>query len=213
MTRLISIAVLGLLLGPVLLYSQTPINLGFQGGINLANAKITPDISTSTRTGFMGGAVLEVEFSDIFSVQPEVLYIQKGAKYSDVMPVPSVGDVPFDATFKFDYIEIPVLLKATFGSSSFRPFVFAGPNVGFKMKSELEIEAMGQAATQDLKDETESIDFAIDFGAGGEFKIAKVTTVFASVRYSLGLTDVIKDPDASAKTTGIQIMVGAMWGL
>ena len=213
MNRLLSAVVIALVIGIVPVCAQPSLSLGFQGGINLANAKITPDLSTKTRTGFMGGAVLKIAFSDMFSVQPEVMYVQKGAKYSDVMNIPGYGDVAFDATFMFDYIEVPVLLKATFGSTGFRPFLYAGPNIGFKMSSELKLEAMGQSETQDLKDETESIDFAVDFGAGAELKFAEMTTVFATVRYSLGLTDIIKDPDVTGKSNGIQIMVGAMWEL
>lgn len=178
----------------------------------MGNADIDPPLDTKRTIGFMGGAVLEIEFSEIFSVQPEVMYIQKRAKYSDVVNVPPFGDVSFDATFKTDYIEIPILLKATFGTSDFKPFVFAGPNIGIMMSSELEVKAMGETQSESIKDETESTDFAIDFGAGGEFKVGSAT-VFVSGRYSLGLSDTVKDPNVKAKTNGIQILVGAMWPL
>jgi hypothetical protein len=208
MTRLIIFAVVVLLIASVPLYSQTSVKLGFQGGINLANGTVDPDLSTTTRTGMMGGAAFEIEFTDVFSIQPELLYVQKGAKFEDT----EMG-IPFKATLKFDYIEIPVLLKATFGSSDFKPFVFFGPNLGFNIGSELEIEVMGDTETVDTKDETEGTDFCLDFGAGGEFPIGQSTDLFISARYSLGLTDIVKDPDASAKTTGIQIMVGVMFGI
>jgi opacity protein-like surface antigen len=208
MTRSLVLVVVALCLVGVPAFAQSSINIGAQGGVNFGNADITPDLSTTTRTGFMVGAVVEFEITEMFSIQPEVLYVQKGAKFEM-----NVSSMDVKATFKFDYIEIPVLFKATFGSSGFRPFVFAGPNVGFNMVSELEGEIMGQTATQDMSEDTESIDFALDFGGGGEFALNESTTLFGSVRYSLGLTDIIKAEDATAKSNGIQVMVGIKWGL
>ena len=209
MTRLLVLIVVAVCVAGVPAFAQSSINIGAQGGVNFGNANITPDLSTSTRTGFMARALVEFVLSDMFSIQPEVLYAQKGAKFS--MDVPGFGEVK--ATFKFDYIEIPVLFKATFGSSGFRPFLFAGPNVGFNMVSELEAEIMGQTQTEDIGEDTESIDFALDFGGGGEFAVNKSMTLFGSVRYSLGLTDIVKPEDATAKSNGIQVMVGVKWGL
>lgn len=212
MNRLIALVAAALLFVIFPAMSQVSWNLGVQGGVNLANADIEPELDTKMTTRLMGGAVLEIGFSEMFSVQPELMYVQKGASYSDMMTVPGFGDVSFDATFMTDYIEIPVLFKATFGTSDFKPFVVAGPYIGLMMSSDLEVSALGQTVTQSIKDQTESMDFGLDFGAGGELKVG-MTTLFISARYSLGLTDTVKDPDAKAKSNGIQIMVGAMWEL
>lgn len=193
--------------------AQTPLSLGLQAGVNFANSSTDPDLSLSSKTGMMVGGFVEVPLSPVIYITGEVFYIQKGAELS------LLG---FDSKFKLDYLEIPILLKAKFDAQGFTPFVFAGPNFGINVSSEIEASYGGFGGSADIKDWVESLDMAIDFGAGGEIPVAPTTSLVVSIRYSLGLTDAFKepaDPDFSDfsnmtwKNTGVQLVVGVRFAL
>ena len=62
---------------------------------------------------------------------------------------------------KFDYLEIPVLLKVRIPISSFHPFIFAGPAFGFSLKAVLDgvkIDDMPAADTAPFSAEASSWD-------------------------------------------------------
>jgi hypothetical protein len=75
--------------------------LGIEGGIDLANfnGENVNDVFAS-RLGFAGGALLELPLGPTLSIQPELLYEQKGGKYN--------GNA-----YQVDYVEVPLLLDIT----------------------------------------------------------------------------------------------------
>ena len=81
--------------------------LGFIGGLNLANMGGDDVSGTDSKTGFAGGGVLNYNFSNVFALQTEVLYTQKGFKEEEN---------GFTLKFKLNYIEVPVLAKFMFGA-------------------------------------------------------------------------------------------------
>ena len=200
---------LALLSSTTTLLAQSTVNFGIEGGVNFGNASTEPNsVSFSSRTGIMVGALLEVGFSDVFYFQPEVRYTQKGAEFS-VSSSSGSGTI----TWKFDYIEIPLLMEAKFGQSEFKPLIFAGPNIGFNLSANVEGSGTGGSASADIKDQLESIDFAMDFGAGGEYTINPTTALVASIRYSLGLSDIDMDPSSTWKTRGVQLVAGVKFSM
>ena len=98
------------------------------------------------------------------------------------------------------------MLKFAFGSGDTKPYVMAGPTVGWLLSAEVDGE--------DIKDDVKSIDFGIAFGGGVSLPMGN-NTVFVEGRYSLGLTDINDDPtdDTKFKTKGIQIMAGITFPL
>ncbi|MBC7364539.1 MAG: PorT family protein, partial [Candidatus Aminicenantes bacterium] len=96
--------------------SRAGVKFGVKGGITLANIKAVPDTfegyKWENKMGLVGGVFAEVGLAKGFSLQPEVLYIQKGAKISV-----SEGEITGTVKFNVDYIEIPVLLKYNLISS------------------------------------------------------------------------------------------------
>lgn len=157
-------------------------SFGLRGGLNLANFNDVDN--TESRTGFMAGAYVNigVPMSPI-SIQPEVLYTQKGAEMSG-----TVGGEPITSTTKLDYIEIPVLAKFSFAPGPVTPHVYFGPYLGFNVSAEAETEAAGQSATQDIKDSVKGTDFGVVVGA--EAEISKFNV---GVRYGAGLTEISED--------------------
>jgi len=197
--------------------AQTTISVGARAGLNIANLSFSPDIATggltkSSRTGFKFGGALEVGFAPIFALQAEPAFITGGSEISG-----PGGKI----TFKMSYIEIPILFKVRIPvPGAVTPYAFVGPNLGFVLSSKSLLEAGGQSQETDWKDETSSVNFGLDFGAGAGFKVAPLTTILLDVRYSLGLTNMLNDKgkqsyggDQSIKSTGFQILAGVLFGL
>ncbi len=180
------------------------IGKGIKAGVNLANLSGSDIEDTEMKTGLAVGGFITYGFSEMFAVQPEVLFMMKGAKFTETDPF--FGDVT--GKFKFNYIEIPVLVKVMIPTSGkVKPNIFAGPAVGFLMSADLEAEALGVSAEVDIKDEIKSIDFGLAFGAGVGFEITQ-GTITLDARYTLGLTSVDDTDDELDMKNGVISIMG-----
>lgn len=179
---------------------------GLKFGASLANLSGSDAGDTQIRTGFGGGAFITYAINDNFAIQPELLYVMKGAKQTYTDPI--LGDV--DGVLKFDYLELPILVQALIPTSgNFKPTVFAGPSVGFLLSAKAKAEAMGYSAEVDVKDMTKSVDFGLAFGAGVGYQLTNGGTITFDARYGLGLTSVDDSgADANIKNGVISIMAG-----
>lgn len=124
------------------------LSFGAKAGLNLANLK--PDLDdASTRTSFHLGAVLELGISDQFSIQPEILYSEQGAK----------DDSDDDEVVRTNYISLPVMAKFYIIDAL---SIEVGPQFGFLLTAEVEDDG----DTIDLKDNTKSTDVGFAVGLG-----------------------------------------------
>jgi len=164
---------------------DNPINLGARFGLNLGDASFDPDlpsgVTTSMRTGFAFGAYGEIGVAENFFVAGELLYLQSG-----LISKEDAGE----ATWKIDYFAIPISAKYKFAieNSSVKPYVFAGPTLGFNLSAKV-----SNGTEVDIKDNIESINFGLHFGAGAEFEISTGTNLFFDASYGLGLSDIYKE--------------------
>jgi hypothetical protein len=207
------------------------VQLGLQAGANLGNITMDPTqegLELGTRTGFMFGGMLFYRFSPILGLQVEPAYVQKGATADMSL---TVLDYPakIEATFTADYLDIPVLLKASFGDGPVKPYLLAGATIAFLLgdtKLEMDkvivtIDGRDEDITSEIpsdereeKVETKSTDFILNFGGGVLIPLGQVN-IFIEGQYNLGLTDVNDEPDdiTEIKTTGIQIKAGVLFPL
>ncbi|MFL5730398.1 MAG: porin family protein [Cytophagaceae bacterium] len=75
------------------------------------------------RIGFAGGAFLNVSFLKVFSVQPEILFHEKGATNTSGTMRQNI---------RMNYIDIPVLFKLRLPiQRTFFPHIFAGPDCAY----------------------------------------------------------------------------------
>jgi opacity protein-like surface antigen len=200
--HIISAAVLlAVLVVPLNAQTANPINFGARAGLNLGQASLTPDVtsplSKSFRTGFNGGLYADFGVAEGVFVDVEALYQQGGVKIT--------GNPGGDITVKYDDINVPVSLKYKFAmqGSSVKPYIFAGGNVGFSTKAEVEAGTL----TLDIKDSTESVNYGVHFGAGVEFEVSPGVNILLDGRYGIGLKDVDKTA-GEAKPWNIAIMAG-----
>ncbi|MFQ5632067.1 MAG: outer membrane beta-barrel protein [bacterium] len=199
--------------------------IGIIGGLNIAEFEVaSPGASTeiSNKTVFGLGGVVVLRLSDDFSLHLQPMYQQKGALVADL-------DDNIEFPFTLAFLELPVFLKAEFGSTV-KPYLMVGPTVGFLLSSDVEGDVEGIAFKGDLKDVTESIDLGLGFGAGVSYPLSTIT-LFVEGRYALGLSNMQKggtfeltagpiveeitwDKEEDAyKNRGLQIMAGATFPL
>ena len=144
--------------------SAAGIKFGLKGGANIANVNGNWNDELGdwkSTVGFCGGIFLELNFGRVLTIQPEVLYTMKGADTGD-------------GKLKFDYIEIPVLLKVRIPTGTIHPFIFAGPAFGFNLKALIEGYEISDMP-------------AADYSAvlGGGLQLGR--SIHIDVRYTMGL--------------------------
>ncbi len=193
MKKLILLAGMILMLGVAASAQQTTVGVtgkGLKLGFDIA------DISTDyaelndfldSRTGFSAGAFLTYKLNRQFAVQPEILYVTKGAAKDLFF---------FNAHLNLDYLEIPVLLKFDFTpDGNMRPNLFVGPALGVLLASKFHIIN----ETYDIKDYTKSMDVSLVFGGGIDYR-----RVTFDLRYTLGLSGIVDAADKINAVTGAE---------
>ena len=179
--------------------AQNTYSIGFHAGYNNARARHLNGGSTSARPCMVAGVSLNVfPTNAMIGYRAEIHFIQKGA---------SIKSDTTRASFYFNYIEIPLLFRTAASLEGIKPYIFAGPKIGFLIANRAKIETNGVSKKIDLKDDTEPIDFSIDGGGGLEYTVGRMTT-FAAIRYSLGLLDIDKSRNGEWYARDFQIVSG-----
>jgi hypothetical protein len=86
-----------------------------------------------SKTGVALGVATNVSISKVFSVQPEILYVNKGFRVESTQTTPDAGystSHTLKVTDRINYLEIPVLARFTFGSTT-KFYFYGGPSVSF----------------------------------------------------------------------------------
>lgn len=166
-------------------------SFGIKGGVNFSTVTGDDFDSPDMRTSFHVGALAEFPLADMFSLQVEGLYSSQGFK-TDL----DINNE--DVEFQIDYINVPVLAKiyATKGLS-----FEVGPQFSFKVNEEIDIDPEdnpGDFETDQVKD--------FDFGVAGGLTFQSEMGLFATGRYTYGMSDIIEDADVHNSV--IQISLG-----
>jgi hypothetical protein len=196
------LVVTGLLLSP-LAASAVSVGIGPKGGMNFGDAAVDSHDETEGRQGLAVGGQIEFGASSPISLQVEPMYVQKGARF-DVIGVTTRGD--------FDYLEIPILIKAKLGPQAAHLYTFAGPSIGINLNA----EGKFGSATGNFEDEAASTVFSGDIGIGGEFQLADRIMLSADIRYSHGFTSALDDAVGDIddwKSRDIRLMAGLSFNL
>lgn len=175
--------------------------IGVMAGANYGKVTSDPESSEFTldyKVGFLAGGFLGIAVNDVFSVEPQAFFDQKGTKLSGTGSNSSI-----EGSVKVRYIEVPVLGKfwIPVSDSQVRPFIFAGPYAAFKVSCSVDGAAFGGTSTDCDKTseiKLKSTDFGATGGAGLEFKAGK-QVVRVDARYDFGLTN-INDTSSSDNT-------------
>lgn len=140
-----------------------------------------------SNAGIQVGAVANVMVNDLFSIQPELLYVQKGFK---------AEDEGITVKQKSSYLEVPVLAKISFGSEQFKGFVTAGPSVGYWLSAKSKAEMGGEEMSEDyeFEDEDNRTELGANFGVGVAYGLG-AGALNLDVRYGFGLSSLYEETD------------------
>ncbi len=170
------------------------VSFGIKAGLNVTTITENPtswDADMSFKSGFAAGAVLIYRFNHWLSLQPELLYSQRGV----TTKLLDYDIVDVDLTASFDYVELPLLLVYTVPlKGSFRPIFYAGPVLSYTLNSELELSASLLSVSVDFGSLTHVNDFGGILGTGFEWDVGNAMITF-DIRYQRGFTNVITTGD------------------
>lgn len=157
---------------------------GIKGGVNFAeiNGSDKGTLGNIDKyTAWHAGLFAQFAASDFFSVQPELLYSRKGYERND-------------STFRFDYLELPVLAV-------------------FNLTDNISIHLGPQIATMvSAQEEDKEVDLdrfnTFDYGVVGGFE-GRISRLRVGARYNLSLADLIKE-DKAGRSVNLDIKPGAI---
>ena len=184
----------GLTLSPTSAQAQG-IRLGVKGGGNLSNlaGDLRNQDAYNNKFGFHAGVMANISLlpDGFLSVQPEVLFSQKGFQYDDASFTNNGATYQYEGDRTYNYLDVPVLLKVKAGGLFFE----AGPQYSYllKVKDDSRFAVDGAAATgftrtQNLADVNRH---EIGYAAGLGYE--SPAGLLLGLRYNGSFTDFGKD--------------------
>ncbi|HOY03859.1 MAG TPA: porin family protein [Saprospiraceae bacterium] len=154
------------------------------------NSRRTVDLSPSTT--FTGGIWANFSYREKISIQTELLYMRKAGTYSG--KISGIYDIAYD--FDQSWLQVPFCLHLTLPLTKFRPFLYAGPQIGFALKSKGSINFLNYVTVV----EPRTFDLGYRGGAGLEFRFNAKNSVFLEYIYeSTYVANKITSPNGNTK--------------
>jgi hypothetical protein len=195
--------------------AQAQTTIGIKAGANYSN--LSGDLKDESRfnnkLGFHGGLYANIPvISELFSIQPEFLYSNKGFKYDDKVTTSLFGtETRQEGSANFNYLDVPVMARVKAGGFFFE----AGPqlsyliNVNDKTKTYVDGELQDRSTSEKSKEGYS--DFEVGYAAGLGF--ATSGGVSLGLRYNGAFTDLSDDSPArgdfkDARHSVFQLSVG-----
>ena len=190
---------LGLLIGIASAANAQEARFGVKAGVNLASLTNNNTESKKNLIGFAAGLMADFSFSDLISLHPEVLFSQKGVKYTSGGSGYTGGNT---TQIRINYIDVPLLLRVKADGLFFE----AGPQVGFLASRKFEID---NTTISTSTDGTRKVD--VGYIAGVGYQLPQGLEV--GVRYNGGISD-LNDPSVGTKTRNsvFQFQLGYLFG-
>ncbi len=171
-------------------------HFGIKAGLNYAS--VVGDLTEGVKFRFSGhgGIFLEVEFSDKFSLKPELVYSSQGFQFSSDLQTIENGGVTFDqndirTNVQFNYLTIPVLGKFALND---RVAVEFGPQFGFLLNQVTKIKNLDQR-NGDVPENRSTIsgNFRLDYGGAVGVSAQITDKISVAPRFYIGLRNQLED--------------------
>lgn len=179
---------------------------GLKAGLNVSDINNgASGTDMKAKTGLYVGVTATIPVSEEFSVQPELIYNQLGAKTNLYDFGGIIGNV--STTTKLDYISLPIMLQYNFPSNF---YVELGPEFSYMISAKQGLSTSIISPSTDINmDYLNRLNVGAGFGAG--YNLNK--NIGINARYTLGLTGLGKDGNVtdyfldSAKNNNLQVGV------
>ncbi len=163
---------------------------GVKGGLNYSS--IVGDLTDGLKFRFSGhgGIFLEIDFSEKFKLQPELVYSSQGFQFStDLAAIQNGGAVGEDNDFRtnvqLNFITVPILGKFALNEKLDLEF---GPQFGFLLNQVTKIKNLDQGSSVNAdRKSSVSGDFQLDYGAAVGLGYKLRDNLSVSPRFYIGL--------------------------
>jgi hypothetical protein len=184
-TVVIVLSVIGVV---ALFQARLNAEVGLKAGFSLAKYQWVipdPDNLDWTFLPFAAGGLYFEAGKGLLSVETGVFFARMGGRYE------IEGD---SLEFRYDYIQLPLVLKMNILPSSFVcPFFGFGGYGAYLVKAQGVLVIGGEREVEDLIEEYQRIDAGLLFSGGFGFRWAR-TTLTLECRYAYGLVNALKYP-------------------
>ena len=179
------------------------IRLGLRAGANYSNltGNIKNENTYNNKVGFLGGVMLNADVTGdgFFSIQPELLYSQKGFENKPTAYDNTVAGIGYkeqrEGNVNYNYLDLPVLFKINAGGF----YVEGGPQVSYLISSNKETRVTrtnsltGRAETfetQNKNDISQLNRTELGYAAGLGYQAANGLSL--GLRYTGAFNDLVK---------------------
>ena len=178
-------------------YAQQRFSAGPRLGLNLSNYWGNAD-GMKFKPGLAAGAFLMYSSLNHFGISADVLYAQRGTKFSGTVTPPFGNPTTTSFTQRVNYLEIPVVARYFLTlSGNFRPNVFIGPSLAIKLNAKRVDGEINGVSTAVVNGENSNDFKDLDLGATGGFQLnwgaGNRQRFLIDARYNLGLSNVQTD--------------------
>ncbi len=169
-------------------HAQNDRRMGIKGGLNATNLYMNDINDENARFGFNLGLYGQILSSDVFAIQPELLYSTKGARWE------YTGAIEQNIDFNINYLDLPVLAVFKLGKTA---EIHAGPYAGYLLSAKIKYDGDLANGTDNVdRDDLNTIDYGLVGGLGLNFGAMQV-----GARYNYGLAK-IASSDAAKSILG-----------
>lgn len=176
------------------------------------NEQFIGDFDYGSKAGLIIGIASEIPLGgDMFSLQPELLFHQKGytSEYAS-------SEFSGSYTTTLNYLEVPVLARVSIGKFYAATGTYVGFGIGgsykgndtyfgYTVKHEGKVKFGAEPENYNGSNQyINAVDFGVAFGAG-----VKISVVVIDLRVGLGLTDIIDKRDLSTQTLNRSLQLTA----
>lgn len=164
------------------------------------------------RLSFAYGLMTDIVLADNYAVSTGIESSYTGGKLKW-----GNGDTTHFATYKLQYLDIPLTLKMQTNEVNYMTFYGRfGGSLGTRTKAIGDFVTKHGSTTTILEEEKINGDinlFRISFiiGAGMEYSLGGNTKAIVGLNYKNGLTDTFKSKDIKAKNSGIALTLGIIF--
>ncbi len=204
----------------ITLSSHAQMFVGAKAGLNLTtfSGSDKPD-DLKTLPGLNAGLFGTIPVNDMFAVQAEVNFEQKGSAAKDATD--QFNDYlvhTSDWKWVLNYITVPVLAKATLGETT-QFNLYLGPYAGFLMSAKMKGTAEYEHQTNpeesytddvddDIKDSFKGFDYGVTMGVGVKIPLNRQISFTSDLRYNHGFAKLDSDGESKMYNSTIGISVG-----
>lgn len=195
------------------------IRFGVKAGANLSNlsGNLTNQNQYNNRFGFHGGVMVNFGLAnDLVSIQPEILYSQKGFKYANQSITVLNNTFRNTGNVRYDYLDVPILVRLKVSGVFFE----VGPQYSYLMNISTDrTQTLNGSVVGTAGSGTSNLDRVNrnELGYVGGLGFQSSEGLLLGVRYNGAFTDFAKDGYSNndfrnARNSVFQAYVGFLLG-